>query len=365
MDESFVRLIAQGLKKEHFTLVDLGCSGGIEPVWRTFGDRLKAVGFDASLQECRRLEAAETHPNVRYVPGFVDIPPDHPFYKRAEGRPPYTGELFRRFSVSWSLEMRAKRLEGASHADKMAHNLWWETELADRNTPIYVPDVLRELGTTDVDFLKVDIDGPDFRVLNSLDGLFAPFGILAARLEVCMFGSTDDTLHTFHNTDRFMRQQGYALIAIEPRTYSMRALPARYTNTEPAQTVSGRLCLADALYARDPAGLEEWEGLADTLSDEKLLKLAAIHSVWTLPDAAADILVTFRARLEPLIDIDRALDLLAAQAQPGAADPMSYRDYMALFAADSPAFYPTPYTPPPRRTVAQRLLAAWRALRDQ
>jgi hypothetical protein len=363
MNEAFVRLTTQSLKKENFTLVDVGCSGGIEPAWRTFGDRLKAVGFDASLPECRRLEAAETHPNIRYVPGFVDIPRDHPFYKRAEGKPPYTDELFRRFSVSWSLEMRAKCLAGASHAEKMAHNLWHETELADQNTPIFVPDELRKLGTTDVDFLKIDIDGPDFRVLNSFDGLFAPFGILAARLEVCMFGDADDTLHTFHNTDRFMRQQGYALIAIEPRTYSMRALPSRYTNTEPAQTVSGRLFLADALYARDPAGFEEWKGLADTLSDEKLLKLAAIHSVWSLPDGAADILVTFRSRLHPLVDINRALDLLAAQAQPNAAEPLSYRDYMALFASDSPAFYP-PYTPPPRRTVAQRLLAAWRALRD-
>jgi hypothetical protein len=363
MNEAFLQLAAQGLKSEHFTLVDLGCSGGIDPAWRAFGDRLRGVGFDASVSECRRLEAAETHPNIRYVAGFADIPPDHPFAKRAEGRPlSGSTSLFGRFSVAWSMEMRAKRLEGAPEKEKLAHNLWWETELADRSKPVYVPKALHDLGTTDVDLLKIDIDGDDFRVLNSFDGLFGSFGILAARLEVLMFGGADDTLHTFHNTDRFMRQQGYALMAIEPRTYSMRALPARYTNTEPAQTVSGRLFIGDAFYARDPAGLEEWKGLADTLSDEKLIKLAAIHTVWKLPDVAADILVTFRTRLQSRIDIDKALDLLAVQAQPDAATPLSYRDYMALFATDSPAFFPPPHVPPPRRTLGWRLRNAWRAL---
>jgi hypothetical protein len=151
----------------------------------------------------------------------------------------------------------------------------------------------------------------------------------------------------------------------------MRNLPARYLLTMPAQTVTGRVFQADALYARDPAGTVEWPGLAETLSNEKLIKLAAIHSVWNTPDSAADILVTFRHRLKSLIDVDKALDLLAMQTQPGVAEPLSYRDYMALFGTDSPSFYPEPPRPPepeppppPPPTLGQRLRAAWRALRD-
>lgn len=364
MSEAFLRLVAEGLNDRRFTLIDIGCSGGVDPAWRAFGDKFSAVGFDVSVPEVQRLQAQEDNPNVRYVAGFVDIPPDHPFAKRAEGKPVHVDHLFGRFSAGWSMEMREQRLASASHGEKLEHNLWWKTELADRDKPVYAPEVIRQLGMADVDLLKIDIDGPDFRVLNSFDGLFAEFGILAARLEVCMFGADDDTIHTFRNTDRFMRQQGYALISIEPRTYSMRALPARYLNTTPAQTVTGRLFLADALYARDPAGTGEWPGLADALSAEKLLKLAAIFSVWNLPDAAAEILVTFRSRIESSLNVDEALDVLAAQAQPGATTPLSYRQYMDRFAADSAEFYPTPYRPPPRPTLGQRLRAAWHALSD-
>src|SRR6185312_8270234 len=66
-DTSFLKLAAERLKNERFTLVDVGCSGGLEPAWRVFGDRLRAIGFDASASECRRLAAEETNPDVHYV----------------------------------------------------------------------------------------------------------------------------------------------------------------------------------------------------------------------------------------------------------------------------------------------------------
>src|SRR6185312_12591165 len=79
MGANFVRMVAESLRDEDFTLIDIGCSGGIDRQWRLFGDRLVAVGFDASVSECQRLTAEETNPNVHYVAGFVDIPPNHPF----------------------------------------------------------------------------------------------------------------------------------------------------------------------------------------------------------------------------------------------------------------------------------------------
>ncbi len=358
MNTAFANLVAASLKTERFTLVDLGCSGGIEPVWRLFGDRFRAVGFDASVAECRRLAAAETNSNVRYVPGFIDIPPQHPFAKYSEGKPSMAHNSFPRSSAAWALEMRAERLKSASLHEKLQHNAWDLTKLADRDKPIFVPDVLREIRYDDVDLLKLDIDGPDYRVLNSLDSALDELGLLAARLEVNMYGGTGDTLHTFNNTDRFMREQGFELVALESRCYSMRALPSTFAITMPAQTTTGRIFQAEAFYARDPAGAD-WSALAATMRPEKLLKLAAIFSIWNQPDGAAEILLSFREKLSPVLDIDAALDLLAAQSQPDTATPLSYRDYVALFGAESPRFYPPP--PPPAPTLRQRLAAAWRA----
>src|SRR5208337_4344738 len=56
---------------EAFTLIDVGCSGGLDPAWRDFGSRLRAFGFDPQVQEIERLIKAESNPQVKYVAGFV------------------------------------------------------------------------------------------------------------------------------------------------------------------------------------------------------------------------------------------------------------------------------------------------------
>lgn len=367
-DTGFLKLAAESLKNERFTLVDIGCSGGLESVWRVFGERFRAIGFDASASECRRLAAEETNPDVHYVAGFVDIPPDHPFAKQDElGKGVNVGSFYNETSSKATMELRAARLNSASDQEKLTHNQWQITELADPKRPLYAPQVLEQHGFTDVDFLKIDVDGPDFRILNSFDGLFEKLGLLGVRMEVCMFGDANETTNTFHNTDRFMRRQGYDLVRLDNWTYSNRALPARYLYSIPTTTVSGRLYQSEAHYALLPASTPN-SALATSMTAEKLIKLAAIFSVWNQPDGAAEILVTFRDRITPLLDVDKALDQLAAQTQAGKERPLPYRDYMALFAADSPEFYPpvpVPLARPPQRpTFFQRLKAAWYSVSD-
>jgi hypothetical protein len=363
MTTAFANLVAASLKSEKFTLIDIGCSGGLEPAWRLFGDRFRAIGFDASVEECRRLAAEEKHPDVHYVAGFVGLQPDHPFAARSKGVAPLTRNVFPRTSARRMMELRQERLKAAALEERLQHNAWQITELADAARPVIVPETLRQLGFDDVDLLKIDIDSYDFVVLHSFDGRFDALSLLAARLEVNLFGGPEDTTHTFHNTDRFMRQRGFDLAALDSRSYSMKALPSRFAITMPAQTETGRVFQADAYYLRDVASVE-FAGVAAALSDEKLAKLAAVLSVWRQPDGAAEILLAFRTRLASLLDIDAALDLLAAQAQPGNEQPLSYRNYMARFEADSADFYPRPWTPPPPITLKRRIAAALRAFRD-
>jgi hypothetical protein len=362
MSTAFAAFVAGSLRGEHFTFVDIGCSGGIDPAWRAFGDRLRAFAFDASIEECERLSRQETHPGVKYIGGFVGLPKDHPFAAAVAQAPGRTRDPFPRTSAARTYELQKSRLQEASLNEKLHHNAWNLTKLGDPNDPVIVPDVLERAGWSDVDLLKIDIDGPDFQVLNSFDGKFDVLGLLAARLEVNLCGGTHPTEHVFANTDNFMRTRGFELLALDVRTYAMSALPSRFAITAPAQTVSGRPVQAEAFYARDPAGVD-WLTYGATMRAEKMAKLAAIFSVWGQPDAAAELLVQYRPKLAGLLDVDVALELLAGQAQSQERKALSYADYVAAFEAGAPSFYPPPGNIPPR-TAERRVKAALSAFRN-
>ncbi len=350
MDQAFAALVAASLGGERFSLLDIGCSGGLDPRWRVFGERLKALGIDASKAECARLQAAEKNAGVEYIAAFAAEAPDAKLEVKQAS--PLIFKVRDRLSFMRTNERREARLGKAATEEKLRHNAWEMTELADRTKPIVVPQLLAERGWTNLDYLKIDIDGSDFRVLRTFDGKFAALGVLGVQLEVNFVGTDGPDEHAFHNTDRFMRKQGYELFRLDVRTYSSRALPARYVWPTPAETVSGRPFQGEAYYARD----------VDTpgLSAVQRAKLAAIFALWDVPDLAAELLVAHHASLAALFDVDKGLDLLAAQQQPDRSRKLGYKDFLASFDSDDRWFY--------RREgnigLGERLAAAWTAFRQ-
>jgi len=236
---------------------------------------------------------------------------------------------------------RRAQLESASDRHRMELNAWNMTSLADPNAPVVLRDFLRERGIESIDFIKIDIDGDDFDVLQTFDGSFRTLGVLGVAAEVNFVGGVEAHEHTFHNTDRFMRRNGFDLFSLTTRPYANAMLPSRYQLSIPAQTLTGRPLQGDAIYVRDVFQEDDDPGL---LSVEKLLKVAAIYSLMGLPDMAAEVVVKTKDRLSRHIDARAALDALAAQTQaPVLAKgrgPLSYADYMAAFARDDASFYP-------------------------
>jgi hypothetical protein len=349
MEMAFATLVAAGLGGERFALLDIGCSGGLDPRWRVFGERLKALGVDASAAECARLTVAESSAGIEYVAAFAAEAADAKLEVKQAS--PLIFKIRDRLSFMRTTELREARLDKAATEEKLRHNAWELTELADRTRPVVVPELLAARGWNDLDYLKIDIDGSDFRVLRTFDGKFAALGVLGVQLEVNFVGTDGPDEHAFHNTDRFMRKQGYELCRLDVRTYSSRALPARYVWPTPAETVSGRPFQGEAYYARDVD--------SPGLTPVKHAKLAAIFSLWGVPDLAAEVVVAHRAALAPLFAVDRGLDLLAAQQQPDRAAKLDYKSYLRSFDADDRWFY--------RRegniALGERLTAAWAAFR--
>jgi hypothetical protein len=346
-----------------FTLVDIGCSGGIDPIWRSFGARLQAVAIDGNVSEIERLRRAESDPAVTYVAALATLPEDHPFARLKKGQPHWTRNPWDRLSVARSIaQMRQDR--SRSMEDKMAVNDWPELQQAEQR--IVIPRYLDEQGITSVDFIKLDVDGPDFEILHSFDGALDRLGVLGVGIEVNYFGSDSETEHTFHNVDRFMKGRGFELFGLTVRRYSMADLPGRYVWTHPTATRIGRPFQGDAIYIRDLAD-PGYHSMAAALPVNRLVNLLCLYAAFGLPDCAANVAVQFRDRLGEVCDVDRVLDILAAQAQWPANNPLSYREYMRRFELHDRQLFFTDPAPPVSPQAEQGAAAASdvEALRQQ
>ena len=334
----FACLVGEALGNHKFTLLDVGCSSGINPIWRVFGKSLRAFGFDPNIDEIERLSASETMESVSYIPAFVGVAPETPGADMLRTQQFWARSPWARLSVARTLEKRTAAT--LSNAEATALNLWHQVRLANSEEPVILPSFCASRGVRDLDFIKIDTDGPDFLILRSLEEAFQQLGVLGVGIEVNFFGSDDPDIHTLHNVDRLMRKCGFDLFSLSSRSYSVAALPARYQHVFPAQTEFGRPLQGDAIYLRDAVSPENvaW---SSTQGPEKLLKLAALYSLARLPDCAAEILVNFREQLAPLFDVETGLDVLTRTAR---ADdmPAKYREYIIAFEADDPCFFPGP-----------------------
>lgn len=337
-NDAVARHVAGQLRREVFMLLDIGCSGGIHPSWRIFGDRLRAIGFDPNIEEVERLRAKEMFSGVSYEAAFVGVPEDHPLAKLRAGRG-YVGRTpWNRLSVARTMALREEFLKRADNKALTEINAWPRAKLTS-NPPVFLPDYIAARSLNDIDFVKIDIDGADFIVLRSLFESPAHASILGFMLEVNFHGSDDDSEHTLHNTDRLMRQMGFELFDLSMRRYSSSALPLPYEYDMPAQTHGGRPFQGDALYIRDLAA-PEMSDFASGLSNEKLAKAVAVFSLGGLYDQAAELVVRFADRLSGLLSADEVLEMLVQQVQKDSDTKLSYRDYMAAFESDDPMFYP-------------------------
>lgn len=345
----FARFAAQALSSERFMLFDVGCSGGIDGIWRLFGDRLSSFGFDPSVAEIARLRGLEPSPQIAYEAAFVGVPDDHPIRLR-RGRRPFTERNpWNRLTAARTVEIRADEIKAASEREKMQLNVWGATELTTAPT-VFLPEFITQRGIGSIDFIKIDIDSCDYDVLQSLGDDLASRQVLGLGLEVNFYGSDNDTDHTFHNTDRFMRAHGFELFGLTARSYSVAGLPHRFAHAFPAQAEAGRPYQGDALYLRDVCA-PEMAHLGASLSPEKLVKLAILYSIAGLADQAAELLLAFRDRIAPILDIDKGLDLLVSETSIGRERGWSYKELIAAYERDDRAFYERPAPPQPEPII--------------
>ncbi len=345
LQSSFVEGV-RGHLEEPFTLIDVGCGGGIDSGWHSFGTLLHAFGFDPDIEDITRLQSEEANPNVEYRAAFVKAAGPYPFQPGKPGSSTISRNPWTRLSVARTIELNEKQ---SNESKVKLLNLWPKRRLVDPSSAIVLQEFFRERRLHDIDFVKIDVDGPDYEILISLDDCLHERQILGVGIEVNFFGSDRETDHTLHNVDRYMKSKGFELFDLSVRRYSMAALPSRYVYASPAQTEYGRPLQGDALYLRD-LGSGLYEEFASGLSVSKLLKAACLFELFGLPDCAADVLLHFRDRMEPAVPIRDFLDQLVPT-------DISYAEYIHRFEQNDPSFFT------PKARVKRRLYPARRVLK--
>jgi FkbM family methyltransferase len=315
------------LATEPFTLVDVGCSLGIDSVWRFFGSHLRAFGFDPDIIECERLQRVETNPGIRYYPTAVGLPEDSDFLRAKAAyeatHPPYWLSVWRRSTALDPRFTPPSRVAG--------HGI--PAEIAE-TAKIGVTEFLEQQEVGSVDFVKVDTDGSELEVLLSTEKSIESRQILGFMVECLYQGSDHETSNTFHNIDRFMKRHRFMVYSMAVHKYSRAALPAPFVYSFPAQTTSGQALWGDVVFLRDLGAPSQ---STPELSVEKLIKLACLYEIFSVPDCAAEMILQCRERIAARVDPGTLLDLVTP---PLYGAGLTYQAYLDAVAANPRMLFP-------------------------
>lgn len=308
---------------EPFVLIDVGVSGGFAAHWQFFADQFVGYGFEAMVDEVARLRTVPTQGRAEYFDAFVtDDGPDaaepHAIRDRTTGG-------YRRSSGRRAIEILAgdERTTRSIH-ELMNLNQAPETRLTGNR--ISLDRFVAEHDVPRVDFIKTDTDGGDLRVLHGAAGLLARGDLIGVQVETVFQGRVGPDAALFSTIDLWLRDFGFSLFDLPSFTYSRAALPAPFVYGIPAQTRSGQVEWADALYMRDfgdPDFEAKW-GFAPT--DTQLLKAVAVFELYGLDDCAVEILNKYEQRLAVHVDVGQLRDLAAHRASG-----RSYAEHLAHF----------------------------------
>ena len=314
-------LVKQGVFDEQpLQVLDVGCSGGIFPVWRAFEPSLEALGVDPLVAEIDRLEKQEKNPAVNYISAYVGLPQNSEFAIEQGNHDPIGANPWDRLSASLAVQLMRSGMPNSERLSVL--NDWVNLPLNTSEERISIDSLVASQG---------------LKGLDSAEKVIQSSPVVGLMLEVNFFGSDSKFDHTFHNTDRLMRKWGFELFDLGVRKYSSAALPGRFTHRIPSQTQFGRPYQGDALYLRDPLGKHVTTGTScPNLDPHKLLKLACLFQCFGLPDHAAEIITTYSDDISSICDPKQLLDELTKSISHNIND---YSEYVGRFQKDPTSFY--------------------------
>ncbi len=237
--------------------------------WGIFAPNLSIYGFDADEDSCQEANQDLADKGINWQEKHIPLalsdsigectlyvtkapmcsslyPPNEPYLKRFQGLP----ELV---NLDFSVEIETTTLEAFCEEENI----------------------------TEIDFLKIDVQGADLNVLQGSNSLLND--ILAIQIEV-EFSPLYLNQPLFADVDSFLRNHNFTLFDL----YS--SYRKRYSlNIQSPFHPQGQLLWGDAFYLRDLISEDFLK--KDQQNPERIFKLACVADVMGFYDYAAEILV--------------------------------------------------------------------------
>lgn len=267
-------------------IVDVGAALGEKPAYQALVDAgaARLSGFEPTPAECQKLNARYGSPH-RFYPSFIG-----------------DGGLQTYHETNWSL---TGSLFEPNQALNEKFQVLAEVTTLVRKHPVQTTRLDDVEGLTDVDFLKIDVQGSELMVFENAPRVLSETLVIQTEVEFLPLYKGQPL---FADVDAHLRGAGFQFHTF--LNFGMRAFKPLVKNGRPTEGIN-QLLWADAVYARDFMRLER-------LSEPKLQKLALLlHELYQSVDLCHLVLEELdRRRAEKVAP--RYLQRLMGTPAPGA-----------------------------------------------
>jgi FkbM family methyltransferase len=302
-------VIANGLLRENFVVIDIGCQGGEHPRWSFLGDKLEFYGFDPIEEAINALRQAGK--------------PGRKYFELALGERDGESEFLVTGNTFASSFLWGK--------DCLASNGFPEIRRGTRKVPLRRLDSLfAERLVPTADYIKLDCEGYEPYVLEGARKY------LAASAPFCVTTETSFNASSLFPHSHF-RAVNEILTEYRLRVFDINVVRAARSScaaalrgrpwpepdmlSEAPHLDVGAPATLDVVFCRDfvaEAGTDYSDGFALVApgrpTADRLIKAMINFELHGLMDCAFDIAARFRDVLELRFDVDRAAELLLARA---------------------------------------------------